>query len=114
MDNNKPIPDYSSPAVDDARHQVEQARLDAEEREHREALETYNEWAFGERRPIASMFLRKGLYLATIVLAICFLPRSASVWVCAVAAVTFVVWGYNKGDRWPGPGNWVHRWFRWW
>ena len=102
MEHPKRILDYSSPAQ-------EQTRERKLEEERREKLEDYNESTFGERRPIASAFLRWGVFVTIVSLLIIFLPRGIGRPLAWLASVGYTVWEIRRDGwsalRWP---------FRWW
>ena len=84
MDRPKPVLDYSSTAG-------EQRREREEEDKRREALELYNESTFGERRPIASTFLRLGAVAVLACLIVWFLPRRVARPFGSLAVIAFIV-----------------------
>ena len=103
----KRILDYSSPAE-------EQRRERAAEDERREAIERYNESTFGERRPIASAFLRIAVFVAIAAVLIWILPRRAGRLVVSLLAIAFAVWERRKAG-WASNG-WAslrYPWRRW-
>ncbi len=100
----KPTLDYSSPAE-------EQRRERTAEDERREAIERYNESTFGERRPIASAFLRIAVFVAIAAVLIWFLPRRSGRLVASLLLVVFAVWEWRK-EGW-APKSWDALWHRW-
>jgi hypothetical protein len=91
VDNQKPILDYSSPAS-------EQAREEETENQRKRAIETYNESTFGERKPIASLFLRTAVLCLVLVILIFFLPRDIGRPLAWLAAIAFVIW--DAQEKW--------------
>jgi hypothetical protein len=97
----KAVLDYSSPTE-------EQRRERKQEDERREAVERYNEAAFGERRPVALAFLRIAAIGALGFLMHWFLPRNVARTLAAITTVAFSVWlirrdGWRRafGLHWP-------------
>lgn len=95
MEHPRPILNYSSPAEE---HRREQER----EAERREAIELYNESTFGERRPIASAFLRIVAMSALVALTLWVFPRGVGRALAWVIVLVFVVWQVRR-DGWPPP-----------
>ena len=58
--------------------------------------ERYNESTFGERRPIASVFLRIVLFVAIAALLVYIVPRGTGRLAASLLLVLFVVWGWRK------------------
>jgi Flp pilus assembly protein TadB len=86
----KPTLDYSSHAEEKRR---EQAAAD----ERRESVENYNESTFGERRPIASVFLRVAIILAIAAVLFWLLPRRTARLIAILLIIAFAVWDARKG-----------------
>src|SRR5688500_18081758 len=102
----KPILDYSSSGE-------EQRQDRTAEEERREAVKRYNESTFGERRPIASAFLRIAVVVAIALVLAFFLPRRVGRVVASLLFVLFAVWEWRK-EGW-APPSWDalrHRWRR--
>ena len=100
----KPILDYSSPGE-------EQRRERTAEEERLEAVRRYNESTFGERRPIASAFLRIAVVVAVALVLAYFLPRRAGRVVASLLFVAFALWEWRK-EGW-APPSWDAMWHRW-
>ena len=100
----KPILNYSSPAE-------EQQRAQAAEGERREAIKRYNESTFGERRPVASVFLRLALLFAVVAALTYFLPKWPALAVTLVLLVVFLSWEWRKAGWFPK--RWDRLWYRW-
>ena len=100
----EPILDYSSPAE-------EQRREQAAANDRREGIERYNESTFGERRPIASAFVRVAILVGIAVVLAYFLPRRAARLVMALLVVAFALWEWRKSG-WEPP-RWDALWHRW-
>jgi hypothetical protein len=105
MDNQKPIPDYSSPAQERAR---EQAAEDA----RRQAIENYNESTFGEPHPIASTFSIIAILVTLIAALFLFLPSRLVEPLSWVAILGSAVWEARKNSRRPreSPNDILSRW----
>jgi hypothetical protein len=89
VDRPNTILDYSSTAD-------EQRREREAEDKRREALELYNESTFGERRPIASTFLRLAAVAVLACLIVLFLPRRLARPLGSLAIVAFVLWEMRR------------------
>jgi hypothetical protein len=85
--NSLPL-EYSSPAQDHRRETEE-------EQKRREALETYNESTFGERRPFAAPPLRYLAFFLVIVLIAFLLPRRAFYPLAIAATVVYHYLGWR-------------------
>ena len=104
----KPTLNYSSPAE-------EQRRERNAAHERREGIERYNECTFGERRPVASAFLRIAIFVAIAAVLVYFLPRRTARLVALLLLVVFAVWEWRK-EGWASNG-WTslrYPWRRWW
>jgi hypothetical protein len=89
VDRPTPILDYSSTADEHRReHEAEDKR--------REALELYNESTFGERRPIASTFLRLAVVAVLGCLIVWLLPRRVAKPLGSLAVVAYIVWEVRR------------------
>jgi hypothetical protein len=105
VDYQKPILDYSSPAS-------EQARERQAEQQREQAIETYNESTFGERKPMASLFVRLAVFCFVIAALIFLLPRHIGQPLAWMALVGFLIWDGKKSGWKPGRSL-RHPW-RWW
>ena len=101
--NPRPTLDYSSPAE-------EQRREQGAETERREAIERYNESSFGEPRPIASAFLRRGVFIVVAIVLVFVLPRRAVRPVLALLAIALALWDW--GIHGWAPPSWDSLWSR--
>ena len=101
---NRPTLDYSSPAEEQRREQVAEI-------ERREAIERYNDSTFGERRPIASAFLRRAILVVIAVGLACILPRRTGRLVVSILAVALAAWEWRISG-W-APPSWDSLWHRW-
>lgn len=90
MEQPRNILDYSSPAEEHRRQQ-------SAEDQRREALELYNLATEGERRPIASTFLRYGIFLVIMIVLAFLLPRRAFRWISVLGVIALAFWeGYGR------------------
>jgi hypothetical protein len=104
--DSRPTLDYSSPAEEHRREQ-------AAETERREAIERYNESTFGEPRPIASAFLRRGVFIAVGVVLVFVLPRRAVRPVTLLLAIALMLWEWGiQGWTPPSWDSLRNRWRR--
>jgi hypothetical protein len=99
-------------ALDDSSPAEEQQRERKKEDDRRDAIERYNESTFGERRPIASAFLRIAAIVALAFLMHWFLPRNVARTLAAITIVAFAFWEIRR-DGWRQRFG-VHRPSRWW
>ena len=109
MKEPRRILDYSSPAE-------EQRREHSTADERRDGIERYNESTFGERRPIASAFVRIAVFGAVAAVLVCILPRRAGWWAAFVLLVAFAVWTARKDASGTSGGltSLRYPWRRWW
>ena len=104
---SKPSLDYSSPAEEQQRERTAAV-------ERREGIDRYNESTLGERRPVASAFLRIALFVGIAAVLIWILPRRMGRLVALLLLMAFAVWEARK-EGWAS-NSWAtlrHPWRRW-